>query len=60
MLRVVRICTALLTQMEAESEGAELNTGVGFGWGACRGMSMDVRIHLRVDKHAGGLEGLPA
>ena len=34
--------------------GAELNTGVGFGWGACGGMSMDVRIRLRVDKHTGG------
>ena len=34
--------------------GVESNTGVGFGWGACGGMSMDVRIRLRVDKHAGG------
>ena len=34
--------------------GAESNTEVGFGWGARGGMSMDVRIHLRVDKHTGG------
>ena len=34
--------------------GAESNMGVGFGQGACGGMSMDARIHLRVDKHAGG------
>ena len=65
LLRAVQICAALLTQTEveserAESEGVELNTGVGFGWGACGGMSMDVRIHLRVNKHTGGLEGLPA
>ena len=33
---------------------AELNTEVGFGQGARGGMSMDVRIRLRVDKHAGG------
>ena len=54
LLRAVWIRTALLTQMEAESEGAELNMRVGFGWGACGGMSMDVRIRLRVNKHAGG------
>ena len=54
VLTVVRICMALLMQMEAESEGTELNMGVGFGWGACRGMSMDARICLRVNKHAGG------
>ena len=47
-------------QMEAESERAELNMKVGFEWGTCGGMSMDARIHLRVNKHAGGLEGLPA
>ena len=34
--------------------GAELNTGVVFGWGVRGGMGMDARIHLRVDKHAGG------
>ena len=34
--------------------GAELNTGVVFRWGVRGGMSMDVRICLRVDKHAGG------
>ena len=34
--------------------GAESNTGVGFGRGARGGMSMDARIRLRVDKHAGG------
>ena len=28
--------------------------GSGFRMGTCGGMSMDVRIHLRVDKHAGG------
>ena len=54
VLRVVQIHVALLMWMEAESERVELNTGVGFGWGACGGMSMDVRIRLRVDKHAGG------
>ena len=54
LLRAVQIHVALLMQMEAESEGAELNTGVGFGWGACRRMSMDVRICLRVNKHTGG------
>ena len=40
LLRVVQICVAPLMQMEAESEGAELNTGVGFGWGTCRGVSI--------------------
>ena len=54
MLRAVRIRAALLTRMEAESERAESNTEVGFGRGASGGMSMDARIHLRVDKHAGG------
>ena len=39
---------------KAESEGVELNMGVGFGQRAHGGMSMDARIHLRVDKHAGG------
>ena len=34
--------------------GAESNMGVVFGRGARGGMSMDVRIHLRVDKHAEG------
>ena len=34
--------------------GAESNTGVVFGRGARGGMSMDARIRLRVDKHAGG------
>ena len=34
--------------------GAESNTEVGFRQGACGGMCMDARIHLRVDKHAGG------
>ena len=59
LLRAVWICAALLMRTEVESErvefeGAELNTGVGFGWGACGGMSMDARIHLRVNKHTGG------
>ena len=54
VLRAIRICAALLMWMEAESEGVELNMVVGFGQGACGGMSMDVRIRLRVDKHAGG------
>ena len=54
LLRAVRICVALLMRMEVESERAESNTGLGFGQGACGGMSMDARIHLRVDKHAGG------
>ena len=54
VLRAVRIRAALLTQTETESERAESNTGVVFGWGACGGVSMDVRIRLRVDKHAGG------
>ena len=47
LLRAVRI-RVLLTWTEAESEGVELNTGVGFGWGACGGMSMDARIRLSV------------
>ena len=34
--------------------GAELNTGVVFGRGVHGGISMDARIRLRVDKHAGG------
>ena len=54
LLRAVQICAALLTRTEAESERAESNTRVGFGRGARGGMSMDARIHLRVNKHAGG------
>ena len=33
---------------------AKSNTEVVFGRGAHGGMSMDARIRLRVDKHAGG------
>ena len=33
---------------------AKSNTEVVFEWGARGGMSMDARIRLRVDKHAGG------
>ena len=59
LLRAVRIRMAPLMRMEAESERAksekvESDTGVGFGQGTCGGMSMDARIHLRVDKHTGG------
>ena len=54
LLRAVQIRAALLMRMETESERVESNTGVVFGWGACGGMSMDVRIRLRVNKHAGG------
>ena len=53
LLRAVRIRAALLTRMETESERAESNTGVVFGQGARGGMSIDVRIRLRVDKHTG-------
>ena len=34
--------------------------GVVFGWGLRGGMSMDVRIRLRVDKHTGGPIGPPS
>ena len=34
--------------------GAESNTGVGSDGEHMEGMSMDARIRLRVDKHAGG------
>ena len=54
LLRVVRIRTALLMWTEVESKGVELNMGVGFRWGACGRMNMNTKIHLRVDKHAGG------
>ena len=54
LLRVVRIHMALLTWTEAESKKAESDMGVGFGQGTHGGMSMDARIHLRVNKHAGG------
>ena len=40
--------------------GAESNTGVVFGRGAHGGMSMDARIHLRINKHAGGPWGPPS
>ena len=54
LLRAVRIRAALLNAVGGGVRGVESNMGVGFGQGACRGMSMDVRIRLRVDKHAGG------